>query len=540
MTEALSCLNSERVALDVQPPLATPSRCAFGSRSPSIIILISLLTLGVYFAYDVPAALPDRYKQHFDLTNSQFELLYTVYSAPSIITPFLGGVAADHWLGPHSVGMITCTISLVGCGLIAVGCRLYSFNVALLGRFFMGIGGEATFSLQQTLCAIWFDEDLKPLAMGTAITLGGVGEVLNFLIAIWFDEDLKPLAMGTAITLGGVGEVLNFLITVPLCNAVGFEAANAWAVLPCVLSVAAAVVLFALDVRQRQASVVIVDGCVSTLHNLAENPMSPISQELGQSLLCQTEEISISNAWDAKVHPADVNQATSWREIVTAEPALLYAINFLCTAPYYLFPSMCKDLISVQQASGVDHDDTNDDARENDYIEWHSTAVLVTFYSLPILASPLIGLAVAGKSAHHLRLWLVGGSSAVSAGLIIFATKSFCSVHQNWVVASDVALSAIVALGFTAVGSVLPPCLAMAVSESQRGKAFGLWSSSQAAGVFMLSIAVGAVADAHGVEASVVLMGSSGAASAALGAVLVLKKIAHAPIPLSRRTDGQI
>mmetsp|Transcript_65255 Transcript_65255/g.128098 ORF Transcript_65255/g.128098 Transcript_65255/m.128098 type:complete len:511 (+) Transcript_65255:169-1701(+) len=510
MTEALSCLNSERVALDVQPPLATPSRCAFGSRSPSIIILISLLTLGVYFAYDVPAALPDRYKQHFDLTNSQFELLYTVYSAPSIITPFLGGVAADHWLGPHSVGMITCTISLVGCGLIAVGCRLYSFNVALLGRFFMGIGGEATFSLQQTLCAIWFD------------------------------EDLKPLAMGTAITLGGVGEVLNFLITVPLCNAVGFEAANAWAVLPCVLSVAAAVVLFALDVRQRQASVVIVDGCVSTLHNLAENPMSPISQELGQSLLCQTEEISISNAWDAKVHPADVNQATSWREIVTAEPALLYAINFLCTAPYYLFPSMCKDLISVQQASGVDHDDTNDDARENDYIEWHSTAVLVTFYSLPILASPLIGLAVAGKSAHHLRLWLVGGSSAVSAGLIIFATKSFCSVHQNWVVASDVALSAIVALGFTAVGSVLPPCLAMAVSESQRGKAFGLWSSSQAAGVFMLSIAVGAVADAHGVEASVVLMGSSGAASAALGAVLVLKKIAHAPIPLSRRTDGQI
>lgn len=51
--------------------------------------------VGSYFCYDNPAALADKFVSDLDLSNTQFTMLYSIYSWPNVVLCFIGGFLLD-------------------------------------------------------------------------------------------------------------------------------------------------------------------------------------------------------------------------------------------------------------------------------------------------------------------------------------------------------------------------------------------------------------------------------------------------------------
>ncbi|MGO8933682.1 MAG: MFS transporter, partial [Terracidiphilus sp.] len=86
------------------------------SRRPyrfTILMFISLLVLGSYFAYDSIGALAPTLIQALHLDRSAIGNLYTAYSVAAIVIVFFGGMLYDK-LGPRRASLLFCTLVLVG------------------------------------------------------------------------------------------------------------------------------------------------------------------------------------------------------------------------------------------------------------------------------------------------------------------------------------------------------------------------------------------------------------------------------------------
>jgi MFS family permease len=89
-----------------------------------VLALICCLTFGVYYAYDLPAALPDQFLELAGGSVIKYELLYSAYALPNIITPIFMGTLADTMLGPHLCTISTCVLVSLGGVLVAAGVQV--------------------------------------------------------------------------------------------------------------------------------------------------------------------------------------------------------------------------------------------------------------------------------------------------------------------------------------------------------------------------------------------------------------------------------
>lgn len=144
-----------------------------------ILIFICLITYGSYFSYDNPGALTVYFKKHICHNDTENYLaLYSVYSWPNTIQPFIGGWIIDSYLGVGKSAVIFSGLVLVGSAIVALSGSLYDvfpsesyvpFYIAVLGRFVFGLGGESLSVAQSTMTGKWFRG--HQLATAFAITL---------------------------------------------------------------------------------------------------------------------------------------------------------------------------------------------------------------------------------------------------------------------------------------------------------------------------------------------------------------------------------
>ena len=80
-------------------------------RTGFILTLICLLTFGVYYCYDLPAALSSDFKGLAGGSSTHYELLYSIYSLPNIVLPVAGGALSDGKFGPHRCAFAACASS---------------------------------------------------------------------------------------------------------------------------------------------------------------------------------------------------------------------------------------------------------------------------------------------------------------------------------------------------------------------------------------------------------------------------------------------
>ena len=159
------------------------------SRRPyrfTILMFISLLVLGSYFAYDSIGALAPTLIGDLHLDRSTIGNLYTAYSVAAIVIVFFGGMLYDK-LGPRRASLLFCTLVLVGATIVAAA---HSTWQLFAGRLIFGAGSESLIVVQSAIISRWFKGKEMALAFGIALTISRVGTLFSFnteeLIARYF------------------------------------------------------------------------------------------------------------------------------------------------------------------------------------------------------------------------------------------------------------------------------------------------------------------------------------------------------------------
>ena len=152
----------------------------------TILIFISLIVLGSYFAYDSIGALAPTLIEALHLDRSTIGNLYTAYSAAAVFIVFFGGMLYDR-LGPRRASLLFCTLVLVGATIVALA---HSGLELFAGRLIFGAGSETLIAVQSAIISRWFKGKEMALAFGIALTISRVGTLFSFnteeLIARYF------------------------------------------------------------------------------------------------------------------------------------------------------------------------------------------------------------------------------------------------------------------------------------------------------------------------------------------------------------------
>jgi len=145
-----------------------------------ILMCISFLTFGSYFAYDAVSALESPIKKDLDINGWQFGLLYSVYSFPNIFFVLVGGIITDK-MGNRFSALLFCSLFAFGSGLVAFAGQIGSWYLMLGGRFIFGIGAESSYVVQNNICIEWFSQSKYfAFAMGITLTISRLGSILAF------------------------------------------------------------------------------------------------------------------------------------------------------------------------------------------------------------------------------------------------------------------------------------------------------------------------------------------------------------------------
>jgi MFS family permease len=157
------------------------------------LLLISLVTFGGYFCYDSAGAvgtgrtnsIQSLFRQNGKVyTELMNQALYSVYSWPSIISPIIGGILIDNYLGLRKSVMLLITLVTVGNIVFWIGVNGTDFATMLIGRFLFGIGQEPLSVAQSVFLVRYFRDSWgMTFAFGTQIAFSRLGSSLNFLFS---------------------------------------------------------------------------------------------------------------------------------------------------------------------------------------------------------------------------------------------------------------------------------------------------------------------------------------------------------------------
>jgi MFS family permease len=153
-----------------------------------ILALLSVGLFGSYYVYDIPAATEAQMAQTWSTNatstqfNTNFNLLYSVYSWPNVILPFFGGYFAD-LLGVRLMGVVFTGLIALGQLITAVGSSIEDLNTAWyvmwIGRTIFGFGGESLSVVQSAFIAQYFQGKELAFALGLTLAFARVGSVVN-------------------------------------------------------------------------------------------------------------------------------------------------------------------------------------------------------------------------------------------------------------------------------------------------------------------------------------------------------------------------
>ena len=317
-----------------------------------VLIFSCLLTYGSYYSYDNPAALTEYFKQHLCHNDTfNYLALYSVYSWPNTIQPFIGGWIIDSYLGVGKAAVVFSGLVLLGTAIVATAGSLYSifpadsyvpFYIAIFGRFVFGLGGESLSVAQSTMTGKWFRGHDGFLQIATA-----------FAITLSFSR---------------IGSATNFVVETPVAKKYGFTWALWVSVLLCLASFCVSITLSYMDRLGEKANVVVgITNNGSKKDNNNDDSDDDDGENKGESINCSS-----------------VMQAFKLRE------CLIYVICVTFYVPVFVFIQVAAEFFMKK------YDATEDDA---------SLYVAIP-YSVSAIASPFLGFILdkVGFSIHFVIL----------------------------------------------------------------------------------------------------------------------------------------
>lgn len=188
-----------------------------------VLALTCGLMAGIYYSLDIPAALHQQLKDFMPQSTNfetKFNLLFTVYSLPNVILPFVGGYFVDR-LGASWCLMIFTSFCFIGQFTFALGMYHKMWTLMLVGRTLYGFGGESIGVAYSTLLGKWFAGKEVALAFGVALATSRLGSVCNNLVSPLVANHLSPP------WAAGVGVCLNLFSVLISCMLDHVDSGNA-------------------------------------------------------------------------------------------------------------------------------------------------------------------------------------------------------------------------------------------------------------------------------------------------------------------------
>jgi nitrate/nitrite transporter NarK len=151
------------------------------------------------------------------ISTVQFDMLYSYYMLPSVLTTVVLGAAMDT-VGLRLGVLAMALLLTLGQAVVCLGVTSRAFPLVLAGRILAGIAAESLMTGQTALTCYWFEGQELAVAVGLANTLPELGDTLNSYL--------------TPLVLYGTGSI-------PLCEYLGLGM--------CLLSAGFALGMFCLD-----------------------------------------------------------------------------------------------------------------------------------------------------------------------------------------------------------------------------------------------------------------------------------------------------
>lgn len=142
----------------------------------TILIFVSLLTFGSYFAYDIIGAIAPTLIRDLGADRAAVGWMYTSYSIAAIIAVLIGGFLIDI-LGTRKASIIFSILVFSGAAVVALA---KSLPVLFIGRFIFGAGSEPLIVAQSAILARWFKGKELALSFGIALTVSRLGTIFSF------------------------------------------------------------------------------------------------------------------------------------------------------------------------------------------------------------------------------------------------------------------------------------------------------------------------------------------------------------------------
>ncbi len=142
----------------------------------TVLLFVSILTYGSYFAYDSVGAIPNLIMESMNIDHTQLGMLYSFYSWPNLVMVFIGGVIIDR-IGTRKASLFFSCLIVLGAAVVAAA---PNFTVMLIGRVIFGIGSESLIVAQCAIVAKWFKGKELALAFGITLTISRLGTMFSF------------------------------------------------------------------------------------------------------------------------------------------------------------------------------------------------------------------------------------------------------------------------------------------------------------------------------------------------------------------------
>lgn len=163
--------------------MTTPQKETAGIFHPSralyrfiILIFVSSLSFGSYFAYDIVGAIAPTLVEKLGAARGTVGTYYTMYSVAAVLAVLIGGFLIDK-LGTRKASILFSILVLAGAALVWVAKGTFVFFV---GRFIFGAGSEPLIVAQSAILARWFKGKELALSFGIALTVSRLGTLFAF------------------------------------------------------------------------------------------------------------------------------------------------------------------------------------------------------------------------------------------------------------------------------------------------------------------------------------------------------------------------
>jgi MFS family permease len=175
----------------------------------TLLLFVSMLTFGSYFAYDSIGAIENILIQKLHLSTGTIGSLYSAYSIAAIAIVFFGGVITDR-LGTRRASFLFSLLVTLGALIVALA---QSSWMIFVGRLVFGAGSESLVVAQLAILSKWFKGKELALSFGVSLTISRLGTLFSFnteaLIATYFGN--FRIALWAAFFLCGLSLLCNLV-----------------------------------------------------------------------------------------------------------------------------------------------------------------------------------------------------------------------------------------------------------------------------------------------------------------------------------------